>query len=121
MNLSTPILICDASEEFRSLLREMLTKYGFFHVIEASSSEEGIQLISQNEKSMITLVHYNLLTNDLLNKLSLSKSFIVISPTDSSKLASLIAKFSVNNFISFPFSSKKLIEKISDILRTVNY
>jgi CheY-like chemotaxis protein len=45
MNLSNPILICDENEEFRILVRDMLTKNGFFHVLEALNSTEAAELL----------------------------------------------------------------------------
>ena len=41
MNLSIPILICDEREEIRLLIKNMLAKQGFFHMIEVQS---GIEL-----------------------------------------------------------------------------
>ena len=65
MNLSIPIIICDENDDIRLLLKEMLTKHGYFHLVEAHSSEEMLQLISDEQ---FVLIHENLMNSKIKKK-----------------------------------------------------
>ena len=113
MNLSTPIIICDENEEIRLLLKEMLTRYGYFHLVEASSSEEVLQLIV---KEQFILIHKNLINEKIKSILSHREKFLVIAQADSAGTDNLSANFGVKHLISFPYTSKSLVEKINELL-----
>jgi response regulator RpfG family c-di-GMP phosphodiesterase len=113
MNLSTPIIICDENEDIRLLLKEMLTRYGYFHLVEASSSEEVLQLIV---KEQFILIHKNLINEKIKSILSHREKFLIIAQADSADTVNLSANFGVKRLISFPYTSKSLVEKINELL-----
>lgn len=114
MDLSIPILICEEREEIRTLIRTMLTKHGFFHLIEAMTPEEVVQLASR-EKKHFMLIHKDLLNDRVKSLLNGRKHFLVISPTEDNATLELASRYGVNHLISFPYSSKKLAEKITEM------
>lgn len=113
MNLSIPIVICDENEDIRLLLKEMLTKYGFFHLLEANSSEEVLSLIMNDH---FVIIHKNLLNQNIKKILSERKNFLIISQSDAQETVNLSAQFGVRHMISFPYTSKALVEKINELL-----
>jgi len=113
MNLSIPIIICDENDDIRLLLKEMLTKHGYFHLVEAHSSEEMLQLISDEQ---FVLIHESLVNSKIKKNLSQKENFLIIAQQDSSEMINLSANFGVNHLISFPYTSKTLVEKINTLL-----
>jgi hypothetical protein len=113
MNLSIPIVICDENEDIRLLLKEMLTKYGFFHLLEASSPDEVVPLIMNDN---FVVIHKNLLNEKIKKILSHRRKFLIISQSDAIETVNLSALFGVNHLISFPYTSKVLVEKINQLL-----
>ncbi len=91
----------------------MLTKHGFFHLIEAQSTEEILQFM--NEKQFI-ITHKDLLNDKLKKLLAEKKHFIVLSPAETEETILLSAYFGVKHIVSFPYSSKSIVEKISSLL-----
>jgi DNA-binding NtrC family response regulator len=112
MNLSIPILVCDQNEEIRILLKNMLTKYGYFHLHEAQSSEEVLQIMSENH---FVLIHKSLINAEIRDILIRRNKFLITSPTLDEETVQLSAIFGVQNIISFPYSSKSLFEKINSL------
>ena len=113
MNLSIPIIICDENDDIRLLLKEMLTKHGYFHLVEAHSSDEMLQLISDEQ---FVLIHESLVNSKIKKNLSQKRNFLIIAQQDSSEMINLSANFGVNHLISFPYTSKTLVEKINTLL-----
>lgn len=113
MNLSIPILIADEHEEIRLLQREMLTKHGFFHVVEAHSQEEVDQLIEDNQ---FIIIHKNMLNDRLMRRIVKTKNFLVVCQTDDQETLTLAAYFGVKHLISFPYSARSLVERINLLL-----
>lgn len=113
MNLSTPILICDPNEEIRLLLKNMLTRHGFFHLIEAQNTEEILRIVNDDQ---FILIHKSLLNDELKKSLSNKKSFLIISQTEDQDTINLSAFFGVKHLMSFPYSSKSLVQKISNLI-----
>ena len=113
MNLSVPIIICDENDDIRLILKEMLTKHGYFHIVEAHSSQEMLQLISDEQ---FVLIHKNLMNDQIKKILSQRNNFLIIAQQDSTEMLNLAAHFGVNHLISFPYTSKALVEKINMLL-----
>jgi DNA-binding NtrC family response regulator len=113
MNLSIPILIADEHDEIRNLQREMLTKHGFFHLVEAHSREEIDLLMEDNQ---FVIIHKNMLNEKLMKKIGQSKNFLVVCQPDDPKTLTLAAYFGVKHLISFPYSAKSLVDKINSLL-----
>lgn len=113
MKLSIPIIICDENEDIRLLLKEMLTKYGFFHLLEASTPVEVLSLIANDH---FIIIHKNLLDQKIKKELSEKNNFLIISQSDSMETVNLSAQFGVKHLISFPYTSKALVEKINELL-----
>lgn len=117
MNLAIPIIICTKSEEFRILIREMLTKNGFFHVVEASNAEETNTLMKEEKHPFFTLIQLDNLSEEVLKTLGQNKSYIIIGQPDDPRTVNMAARLGVKHFLSFPFSSQMLVDKIQNILQ----
>ena len=115
MNLSNPILICDENEEFRILIRDMLTKNGFFHVLEAVNDSEALSLL-KNQNNFFVIVESKFITSEMNAALQRQKNFIVFADNNESSSVLLAAKLGVEHVMSYPFHSKKLIEKMNTLL-----
>lgn len=115
MNLATPIIIYHDKDDFRSLLRDMLTKHGFFHLLEAGSPEELISFMGDNGKKKFFLIQGSQIEETLLNKLSMRDDFIVLAQPESPTTLTLATRLGVEKILSFPFSSEQLYKKISTI------
>jgi CheY-like chemotaxis protein len=113
MNLATPIIICDENEDIRLLLTEMLTKHGFFHLVEAHSPEELLQLLTAQQ---FILIHKNLINEKIKKVLSQRSNFLIIAQADANETFNLAAYFGVKHLISFPYTSKDLVEKINSLM-----
>ncbi|HXH30535.1 MAG TPA: hypothetical protein VNJ01_06965 [Bacteriovoracaceae bacterium] len=116
MNLSQPMLICDQNEEFRFLLRDMLTKNGYFHVLEATTSAEAAALILGDKKDTFVLIDAQILAGDVLLALSTKKHFIVFNHGQDEATPLLAARLGVRHLMSYPFSSAKLVTKINSLV-----
>lgn len=116
MQNSFPILIGDQNEDFRSLLREMLGKSGFFHVLEASSTEELSALLQSNPDSALTITQLPLLDAEIERLLLRRGRFIILSRSETSESVLKAAILGVEHFLSFPFSSQRLLQKIEKII-----
>jgi DNA-binding NtrC family response regulator len=112
MNTAQPLLICDSREEFRSLLREMLSAQGFFHVIELSSSNEILSFLSSKEEAVFILILRELLSPEILEKLKEKKNFLILAQSDMKETIDLIPQIGLKHFLNFPFSSKSLLERM---------
>ncbi len=115
MNLATPIIIVHPKEDFRSLLRDMLIKHGFFHLIEASSSEELHALLKQNVNERFFLVQSHLMDEIAMEAIIKNENFIVFAQPDDNRAIFLSTRLGVKRIISFPFSSQYLVEKIKEV------
>lgn len=91
----------------------MLTKYGYFHLLEASSPEEVLPLIMNDH---FIVIHKDLVDEKIKKILSQKKNFLIISQSDASETVKLSAYFGVKHLISFPYTSKTLVEKINELL-----
>jgi CheY-like chemotaxis protein len=115
MNLSNPILVCDENEEFRILIRDMLTKNGFFHVLEAVNSDEAVEIL-KDKNGYFVIIEAKALTQEVNLALQKQKNFIVFADNSDSNAVLLSAKLGVNHVMSYPFHSRKLIDKINSLI-----
>jgi DNA-binding NtrC family response regulator len=113
MNLSIPILIADEHEEIRSLQREMLARNGFFHLVEAHSKVEVLQMLDDQH---FLIIHSAMLSEEISKEISRRKNFLIVVQNDDSLSLKLAARFGVAHLISFPYSARSLVEKINQIL-----
>lgn len=113
MNLSNPILICDENEEIRLTVKEMLTKHGYFHLIEANSSLEVSQFITSEQ---FILIHKNLLNEQLKKELLQRENYLIVAQNEDPEAVNLAAVFGVKHLISFPYSSKFLVKRINSLI-----
>src|SRR5690606_2486467 len=112
MNFSNPILICDENEDFRILIRDMLTKNGFFHVLEASSSSEA-KTVLEGKNDFFVLLSVNEASLELEQLLRAQKNFVIFSAKENEKIIALTVKFGVDHIMTYPFHSRKLMDKIN--------
>lgn len=106
-------MICDENDEIRLLMKEMLTKHGYFHLMEAHSSAEVVQYLSQDQ---FLVIHKNLLNDHLKKVISQRENFLIIAQNDDAETVNLAATFGVKHMMSFPYSSKSLVAKINSLL-----
>lgn len=116
MRHSLPILLCSNNEDYRSLLREMLGKNGFFHVLEAGNTNEAKDLMKGQGQNALTIIQIDLLDNEISKSLRKNGQFIVLSQSDSEENIVKSAILGVEHFLSFPFSSRHLLEKIDSLI-----
>ncbi|HXH74436.1 MAG TPA: hypothetical protein VNJ08_05700 [Bacteriovoracaceae bacterium] len=93
----------------------MLTKHGFFHVLEASSAAELMDLMAKEKKSHFILIQGNLINEGMITVLLNKNDFIILAQPEDETALSLAARFGVKRFMSFPFSSQNLLDKIQQI------
>lgn len=111
MNFSNPILICDENEEFRILIRDMLTKNGFFHVVEANNSYEAANFLRER-KDYFVLLAAKEVSQEIESLIKIQKNYIIFSEKNHDHSVSLSVRFGVDHLMTFPFHSRKLIDKI---------
>ena len=117
MNLATPILIYHRDEDFRIFLRDMLTKHGFFHVLDTASPSYLMTMEKMEPKKSFLLIEGNVLDNELLNHLKNTDKFLIILQSQDPDTLKLSATFGVNHIVTFPFSSQTLFNKISSMFQ----
>lgn len=115
MNFSNPIMICDETEDVRVLIRDMLTKNGFFHLIEASNTDEAIGIL-RGKKDYLVLVQAGMLSGELTTLLQEQKNFIIFADNKNAETPLLAAKLGIHHIMSYPFHSRKLMDKINSLL-----
>src|SRR5690349_12926908 len=99
MQHSLPILLCSSNEDFRSLVREMLGKNGFFHVLEAGDRSETKELMKGQGQNALTIIQMDLLDEEISKRLQKSKQFIVLSQADSEESIMKSAILGVEHFL----------------------
>ncbi len=115
MNFANPILICDENEEFRVLIRDMLTKNGFFHILEAINANEAVEIL-RDKKGYFVLIEAKEFNSEIADSLENQKNFIVFADNTEPSTLILSARLGVNHVMSYPFQSRKLIDKINSML-----
>jgi DNA-binding NtrC family response regulator len=113
MNLSIPILICDEREEIRLLIKTMLAKQGFFHMIEVQS---GVELNPILSEETFVIIQRKLLHDSLAKKLKISGRFLIICPQETQDIVKLSSEYGITHLITFPYSSQGLKSKIEKIV-----
>jgi DNA-binding NtrC family response regulator len=113
MNFSVPVLIADEHEEIRAHLREILSKHGFFHLVEAQSAAAVLNNLTDEH---FLIIHSKMLNRDILKRMKDKKKFIIISQNDAPETVELAAHYGVNNLVSFPYSAQSLKEKIDGLM-----
>lgn len=116
MRHSLPIFLCSSNEDFRALIREMLGKNGFFHILEAGSIHETQDLLKVHTENALTIIQGDLLNDEITKRLKKNGQFIVLSQTDNDESILKAAVLGVEHFLSFPFSSRHLMEKIDQLI-----
>ncbi len=113
---SLPILVASENEDFRSFLRSQLEKNGFFHIFEAETSSQVEEFLNVQKEKSFTLLHHTLMNRSIVDNLYERKEFIIIAPKDNDDLTIWSAQLGVKHFMSFPFSSTRLMDKMNEIL-----
>lgn len=90
----------------------MLTRNGFFHVVEASNTDEAIEYLKIKNEYFV-LISANALTNDSLQLLADQKSFLVLADNSNPKTIFLASKLGVDKIVSHPIHTRKLMNKIN--------
>ena len=114
MNYANPILICDENEEFRILIRDMLMKNGFFHILEAHSTEETMKFLSE-KKDYLLLLSGKILSEELIHALIHRKDFIIFADGKAPSTLTMASRLGVEHIMSLPVNSKKLLKKLNSL------
>lgn len=93
----------------------MLTKNGFFHVVEAANVSEALNILRER-KDYFVLLDSKIVGNEILSVVKMQKEFIIFTDKDDAKTVSLAANLGVNHLMSYPFHSRKLLDKINSLL-----
>ncbi len=93
----------------------MLTRNGFFHVLEAYNGIEAIELLKDTNNYFVVMSAKEL-SPELSKALKRQKNFIVLSNNSDPKTTSLAIDLGVGHMVSYPLQSRKLIEKINSLL-----
>lgn len=109
------MLICDQNEEFRGLIREMLTKNGFFHIVEASTQEEA-QAFLREKKDYFLLIHTSLLKGDFAQEIAAHSHYLAFGDEESTSEVIMATTLGVDHVMTFPLHSRKLLKKIESFL-----
>lgn len=117
MKHSLPVLIASHNEEFRALLREMLEKSGFFHILEAASDEEVENFFANHSSASLSLIHESVLSAKSIRLLSQKEHYLILARPENENIVSWTAQLGVEHFLSFPFSSERLVTKINRIFQ----
>lgn len=115
MNYANTILICEENEEFRILIRDMLTRNGFFHVIEAARSQEAVEYLNSKEDFFV-LMDSKIAEDEILHYLKRQKNFLIYANKSGEKATNLAVKLGVHHLVSYPLTSRKLMDKINSLL-----
>lgn len=94
----------------------MLGKNGFFHVLEAGDKNEAKDLLKGQRQNALTIIQIDLLDEEISNSLKKNRQFIILSQSDSEENIVKSAILGVEHFLSFPFSSRHLLEKIDSLI-----
>lgn len=115
MNLSMPIIIYEEREEISAVLRDMLTKHGFFHLFEFRDEKEMMDVIDSEDRQFLIL-NSKFISSKLQKIISKRRNFLIFSQPDDEKTIHLANIYGVDHILSFPYSSKVLIEKIGQLM-----
>ncbi|MCM2350746.1 MAG: hypothetical protein NDI69_12055 [Bacteriovoracaceae bacterium] len=115
MNYSNPILICDNNAEFRALVREMLTKNGFFHVMEAAKGSEALEVL-RVKNDIFVLISAKEVSAEITDILLSQNNYLIFTDNIDPLTLTLSAKLGVGHVMSYPFHSQKLMDKIHSFL-----
>lgn len=115
MNLSMPIIICEDREEITAVLRDMLTKHGFFHLFEFRDETEMMNILD-HEDNQFLLLNSKFTNSNIHKMISNRKNFLIFSQPDEEKTIHLASMYGVDHILSFPYSSRMLVEKIGQLM-----
>lgn len=112
MNFSTPVLICDANEEFRVLLKEMMTKNGYFYVLEAASREEIKKFLSVVDNKFV-IIEMRMIDEEISTLLNAHQKYLVLADKEDNQIISKSVVLGAEHFLNYPIHSQKLISKMT--------
>lgn len=106
------LLIYHSNDEFRSLLKEMVIKHGFFYLLDTGKDEVFWELREKN-KSHFVLIENNLVDKKLIEQFKNNTHFLILGQVTEKKTHQLSTLFGSDAIMSFPFPSEKLSQKIT--------
>ncbi|MFA5583869.1 MAG: hypothetical protein WDA09_06610 [Bacteriovoracaceae bacterium] len=107
-----PILIYHSNDEFRSMLKDMLIKHGFFYLLDTGREEVFYELREKNKQHFILIENDRVDTKLIEMFSSRSGGFLILGQTDEKRTHQLSTLFGASAIMSFPFPSDKLGKKI---------
>lgn len=115
MNLSNPVLICNENEEFRILIRDILTKNGFFHIMEASSEIEA-RVYLEDKRNFFVILNSKLFTKEMFDLLKKQKNYLVFVNNSEPGTVTITSKIGLKRILSYPIYSRKIMNKIGSFV-----
>ena len=106
------ILIFHSNDQFRSMLKDMLIKHGYFYLLD-TSDESVFWRLKENNNEQFILIESDLVSRRVIEEFkNRKKSFLILGQVEEKKTHDLSTLFGVESLMSFPFPSVKLSEKI---------
>lgn len=93
----------------------MLIKNGYFHVLEASNATEAMEMMKK-EKVFFVIIEARTLTTEIQAALLSKKKFLVLTANDNAQLLKTTVELGVNHIMTYPFHSRKLLDKINSLI-----
>lgn len=93
----------------------MLTKNGFFHIIETNGPDEASEYFKEKNKYLV-LVDSKVITNEMIDYIKNQKEFLIMADSSEQITIELAVKIGVKHILSYPLYSKKLINKMNSLI-----
>jgi len=116
-------LIYHQNEVFRTLIKEMLTKIGYYHILENAHFEKSNDKFSFNPEinESFILIDGELINKEVSKTLTKNKNYLILCSPNTENIFKLSVVHGVHRILTFPFSSQFLSGKINDTLKTASY
>ena len=114
MDKNIKILIADDSLFMRSVLKDILSRYGFTHLIEAENGKEALAKYNLEKPNLILLdiVMPEMDGLEVLKKIGKDAKIIVISAVGQEHMVQQAEKSGAHGYILKPFDEKNVLEEI---------
>ena len=118
-NRNVTVLVVDDSRTTRTLLVSQLSTQ-LFHILEATSGNEALKVLSENPEIQLVVTDYNMpdmdgfeLTRQLRKKHSKEAlAIIAVSSSDHPDISSRFLKYGANDFLPKPFTKEELVSRV---------
>ena len=119
MNKDIKILISDDSAFMRKILRDILQSNGFSNFVECGNGKECLEKYETEKPDLVLLDIIMPIMNgiEVLKKIGKEAKVMMISAVGQEKMIEEAKQYGALGFIVKPFDSKKVVEKIEEIIK----